>query len=108
LLEACNLVWFYEEIGRSLTVSNISYDPVIRNYAQQWKALKERKEGDAPKLPKITKALPIIHWAEAFVDYLNRKIGARTIPLSYVIRESAIRPAVCPPLATDLPHSAEH
>ena len=74
LLEACDLVQFYEEIGRSLTVSNISYDPVIRNYAHQWKALKERKEGDAPKLPKITEALLIIRWAEAFVDYLNRKI----------------------------------
>ena len=40
---------------------------------------------DAPEVPKITKALPIIKWTEAFQDYLNRCIGIHTIPLSYVI-----------------------
>ena len=84
------------------------YNPIISNFAQQWKALTERKEAETPKIPKILKALPIIRWSEAFIDHLNRKIGARTIPLAYVIRQNATPPAVVPPLETSLPHSAEH
>ena len=35
---------------------------------------------------KITKALPIIKWTEAFQDFLNRVIRARMIQLAYVIQ----------------------
>ena len=37
----------------------------------QWKTLIEKKEGEEPKEPKITKALPIIKWTEAFHYLLN-------------------------------------
>ena len=50
----------------------------------QWKALKERKDEDDLEVPKITKALPIIKWTEAFQGFLNRVMGARMIPLAYV------------------------
>ena len=56
----------------------------MSNFEIQWKALKERKDDD-PEVPKIIKALPIIKWTEAFQDFLNRVIGARMIPLAYVI-----------------------
>jgi hypothetical protein len=58
-------------------------------------------------VPKITKALPVIKWTEAFDDFLSRKIGARTIPLAYVTREKEDVPAAAPTLAQDKPHSTE-
>ena len=60
LLEACDIIRFYQTIGRPLTAGNIQYNPVIRNFAQQWKALKDQKENDDTEVPKVTKALPII------------------------------------------------
>ena len=59
-------------------------------------------------MPKITKALPIIKWTEAFQDILNRVIGARMIPLAYVIRIDPQVPGKAPPLAANQPHSTEH
>ena len=43
----------------------------------------------------ITKALPIIKWTEAFQDFLHRVIGARMIPLAYVIRTNPQVPRHC-------------
>eukprot|EP00957_Ditylum_brightwellii_P163207 12427293-Ditylum_brightwellii.AAC.2 len=39
--------------------------------------------------------MPIMRWVDVFDDFLNRKIGVRTIFLSYVTRETALalRPA---------------
>ena len=58
--------------------------------------------------PKITKALPIIKWTEAFQDFLNRVIGARMIPLAYVIQIDPQVPGLAPPLAANQPQSTEH
>jgi len=80
----------------------------MKNFEIQWKALKDRKSDDEPDVPKITKALPVIKWTEAFQDFLNRVIGARTIPLSYVIRPNVAVPATAPTLAANQPHSEEH
>ena len=85
LTVACGLVRFYQTVGRDLTAANIQWNQVISNFEIQWKALKDRKDEDDPDVPKITKALPIIKWTEAFQDFLNRVIGARMIPLAYVI-----------------------
>ena len=52
----------------------------MKNFNIQWEALKETKTEDAPEVPKITKALPIIKWTEAFQDYLNQ--------LSYSVLET--------------------
>ena len=65
--------------------SNIQWNQVMSNFEIQSKVLKERKDGDDPDAPKITKALPIIKWTEAFQDILNWVIGSRMIPLAYVI-----------------------
>ena len=40
---------------------------------------------------------------EAFADFLDRMMGRRTVPLSYVIRKDAVVPAIAPPLAA-FPH----
>ena len=108
LLSACDIVRYYEATGRALTPGNITWNTVIKNFSEQWKALKDRKSEDAPEVPKITKALPIIKWTQAFADYLHRVIGVRTIPLAYVIREDMAVPAATPGLLSGQPHSEEH
>jgi hypothetical protein len=108
LLAACDLVRYYETVGREITTGNIRWDPVIKNFAEQWRALTNRKTADDPEVPKISKALSVIKWTEAFADFLYRSIGVRTIPLAYVTRKDALVPAAAPPLATNRPHSTEH
>ena len=70
----------------------------MSNFEIQWKALKDRKDEDDPDVPTITKALPIIKWTEAFQDFLHRAIGARMIPLAYVIRTDPQVQALLPHL----------
>ena len=84
LTVACDQVRFYQTVGRDLTAANIQWNQVMSNLEIQWKALKDRKDEDDPDVPKISKALPIIKWTEAFQDFLNRVIGARMIWLAYV------------------------
>ena len=105
LLEAADLVRFYDTIGRELTADGLQYETVIRDFSEQWKALKLRKEEKEAEVPKISKALPVIKWTEAFDDYLNRTIGVRMIPLSYVTREKVKVPDKVPERAEDKAHS---
>ena len=108
LTVACDLVRFYQTVGRDLTAANIQWNQVMSNFEIQWKALKDRKDEDDPDVPKITKALPIIKWTEAFQDFLHRVIGARMIPLAYVVRIDPQVPGPAPTLAPNQPHSTEH
>ena len=105
---ACDLVRYYDATGRELTAANIRWTHVMKNFEIQWKALKAKKDEDPPDVPKITKALPVIKWTEAFRDFLNRVVGVRTIPLCYVIRPDVEVPVAVPALATNQPHSTEH
>ena len=107
LLEACDYVRYCETTGRALTAGNTSY-PIIRYFAEQWKALTDRKKDDPPEVPKISKTLPVLKWSESFDDYLSRAIGNRTIPLSYIIRDVVVVPAAAPPLANNRPYSELH
>ena len=108
LTVACDLIRYYQTVGRDLTAADIQWNQVMSNFEIQWKALKERKDEDDPDVPKITKALSIIKWTEAFQDCLTRVIGARMIPLAYVIRIDPQVPGNAPPLAANRPHSTEH
>ena len=99
LTVACDLVRFYQTVGRDLTAANIQWNQVMSNFEIQWKAHKDRKDEDDPDVPKITKALPIIKWTEAFQDFLNRVIGSRMIPLAYVIQIDPQVPGPAPTLA---------
>jgi hypothetical protein len=108
LMEAGELIRFYETIGRTLTAANIKFDPIIKDFTKQWKALTSRKDDDSPDVPIISKALPVIKWTEAFDDFLSRTIGVRMIPLSYVTREKVEVPAACPALKANKPHSELH
>ena len=85
LTVACDLIRYYQTVGRDLNAANIQWNQVMSDFEIQWKTIKERKDEDDPDVPKITKALPNIKWTEAFQDFLNRVVGARRIPLAYVI-----------------------
>ena len=102
------MVRYYEMIDRELSASNMRWEPVIKNFTQQWKALSDTKDGEAPEVPKISKTLSIIKWTEAFTDFLHQKIGVRMVPLAYVVREVTVPIAPPPPLATNLPYSDQH
>ena len=64
---ACDLVRFYNTVGCDLTAANMHWIQIAKNFETQWKALKSLKDEDDPDDPKITKALPIIKWIEAFL-----------------------------------------
>jgi predicted DNA-binding WGR domain protein len=107
LINSTNLLRYYDSVGRNTTAGNLQWTPVMKNFSEQWKALEDKKGGDEPEVPKITKALPIIKWTEAFRDYLHRVIGVRNIPLAYVIRPEAAVPPIGAQ-AAGAPHSNEH
>ena len=105
---ACNLVRYHQMHGRDLMAVNMHWNQVMKNFEIQGKALKDQKEDDDPTIPKITKALPLIKWMEAFMDFLHHVIGVQTIPLAYVILPMADVPGVVPALVPNQPHSEEH
>ena len=105
---ACDLVKYYTTVSHDLTAANLQWNTMMKNFNIQWTALKERKGDDSPETPKISKALPVVKWMEAFQDFLNRKIENRNIPLAYIICDEPNQPAAAPPLAIGHPHSINH
>ena len=108
LIAAADIVRYYDACGRPLTAANLQWTPVVRTFQANWEALTSKAEKDVPETPKITKALGVMKWSEAFVDHLGQVIGARKIPLSYVVRANVAPVAPIPPLLTDLPYSASN
>ena len=51
LTVACDLVRYYQTVGRDLTSANIQWNQVMSNFEIQWKALKEKKDEDDPDRP---------------------------------------------------------
>ena len=78
LTVACDLIRYYQTVGRDLTAANIQWNQLMSNFEIQWKALKERKDEDDPDVPKITKALPIIKWTEAFLTEFRQPIQVQS------------------------------
>ena len=108
LLVACNLIQYYNTMGQDLMAANMQWTHVMKNFEIQGTALKDRKKDDDPEVPKITKALPIIKWMEAFQEFLHQIIGVRVIPLVYVIHTTVNIPAPPSQLTVNQPHSNEH
>ena len=105
---ACDLIRFYETIGRPLTAANIAWQPIMRHFGEIWKSMVARKEAPDPETPKISKGLPIMKWTESFRDHLHQCYGMRTIPLAYVIRDDPNVTGPCPALKTDQPFSEQY
>ena len=89
-------------------VANMWWMHITKKFKIQWKALKDHKDDDDLKVPKVTKALPLIKWNEAFQDFLHCTIGVHTILLTYVIRANVNVPLIPPPLVANQPHSEEN
>ena len=105
---ACDLVRFYDTVGHDLTAVNMPWTHVAKNLKTQWKALKSHKDEDDPDIPKITRALPIMKWTEAFQDFLQQIVGVRMIPLAYIFRSNVVVSPQAPPLQANQPHSEQH
>jgi hypothetical protein len=108
LKAASDIVRYYQTTGRTLTTPNMQWDPVIKSFAEHWKAPKDRKTTDKPETPKISRGLPVVKWTEAFNDFLNRVIGSSYIPLAYVVLSDPIVPNQAPPLMNNQPFSTAH
>eukprot|EP00957_Ditylum_brightwellii_P038612 2918932-Ditylum_brightwellii.AAC.1 len=86
LLKASKLMRYYEMVGCRVTVLNTVYKTVIKSFTKQWAGLKDWKRQTQPMVSKITGKFPVMKWTNVFDDFLNWKIGVRTIPLSYATR----------------------
>jgi hypothetical protein len=86
----------------------MQWDQVMRNFSEQWKAIKDAKKETPLDVLTISKALPIIKWIEAFQDHCYHCIGHRMIPLAFVIHEHEAVPALCPDRANNQPYTEEH
>ena len=51
LIVACDLVRYYETVGRNLTAANLQWTPILRNFGEQLRALTDCKEEDEPNTP---------------------------------------------------------
>eukprot|EP00957_Ditylum_brightwellii_P102326 7800194-Ditylum_brightwellii.AAC.1 len=60
-----------------------------------------------PVIPKITGELPVMQLIDVFDDFLNQKIGVRTIPLSYMTRTAALASRLAFDHKYDVPHGEE-
>ena len=102
-----NLVRYYELVGRPLSVANMRWDPVGKSFETVWKALTEKAKKDEPEVPKITKQMTVMKWANAFDDHLHSCHGTTKAPLAWIIRAVENVPAITTQ-ATNLPYTAVH
>eukprot|EP00957_Ditylum_brightwellii_P153544 11686527-Ditylum_brightwellii.AAC.1 len=107
LFKASELTRYYKMVGCHLTVSNTVYNTVIKSFIDQWVCLKDRKCQTQPVVPKIIRGLPIMQLVDVFGDFLHRKIGVRTIPLSYVTMETVLASRLASVRRENLPHGEE-
>ena len=85
---ACELIRYYDVVGRTITAANIKWNPVMIDFEVQWKALLEKKGKDKADTPKIHKGTTVMKWSESIMDHFHSIIGSRNVPLAYVVRES--------------------
>ena len=83
---------YYFSIQRPVTVSNMHYTRVLKEFQIEWEAVCKLSKEDKPEVPKLSKHVTPIRWVESFKDCAFRTFGVRGAPLSYVIRESDIVP----------------
>ena len=53
----------------------IQWEPITKNYKQEWEILVERKGNNVSDVPKTIKTLLIIKWMESFANFLHPNIG---------------------------------
>lgn len=106
---AAKCVKYYQDTGRDLSANNMMWSTRLSAFEVSWKALEDAKEKDPTnKLPILTRNFPIDKWLESYHNYADQRIGVRTCPLTYILREDSAVPAVAPALGANVPYSAMH
>lgn len=108
LAATCDIARYYTIVGRDTSVAIIRCNPVIRNFKDQQKDLKNRRKDEEAKAPKISKVLPVTKWSEALTDFLHSAVEIRMIPLTYTVREIATPTRELQALLPDVTHSEDH
>ena len=75
LTTTADLLRFYNEVGRDVTVSNITWSTVISNFQTQWKGIVNMKKHDDLPTPTLV-GTNVIKWIELFSATLNQCVGA--------------------------------
>ena len=107
LIIACDLIQYYDTVGRFPSAVNMQWIPVTKNFEIQWTSLKSKLDKDVPDTPKITRGLNVIKWSESFIDYFHRCIVVYKVTLTYFIRTDDDVPEICPPIAVGQPQSVD-
>ena len=77
-------------------------------FKQYLTALESMKKDDKLDVPKVTRSLPIGQWSEAFIIHLEKTLGVRDIPMSYLVRSDVAVPVAAPALQAGRPYSDVH
>ena len=86
---------YYDSIGRTTGPVNMDWT-TLSYFDFQWKALLDIKASQSDLvIPKLTKNLKFMKWAPTIISFWTTYIGARNVPLKYLIQED---PAVTQPL----------
>ena len=105
---AAAAVRYYQTIGRETSAQNMHYMDVLKDFGEQWEAIRQKKKDDEPDVPKITRTLPIVRWTESFEDFLHQIIGSRHIALAYLVRSEVQAANPAPALIANKSYSEEH
>jgi hypothetical protein len=101
-------VRYYVSCGYDLTVQNMKWICVEEIY-EVMKAFDESKDEKSESLPKLTRDALFLIWLEKHLIALDRHVGKRSIPLSYLFRKNVIPEnevnGVPPKLLVDKPYA---
>ena len=107
LMVAASAAKYYQTIGRPLTAEALNWADRLIHFDQYLEGLKVMKDNEeTPTMPKVSKNTTIPRWVEAFTTYTQTVLGARNIPLYYVIRPNSI-PGAVDALLPGLPYGEE-
>ena len=86
------IVKYYSSVGRVVEADDMFW-PVLKNFMEHWKAMKEKKSAPVGIPPKLLKELAVHKWVEQFAQDLEEVYGARNAPLTYLTRPDVATPA---------------
>ncbi|CAJ1963379.1 unnamed protein product [Cylindrotheca closterium] len=75
LKAAASAVRFYLATGRALTAACMRWTNTLIMYQEEREALKIAQEREDPKVPCVSKALPIMKWLAAFRSIIHESYG---------------------------------
>ena len=83
---------YYASVGRVVEAGDMFW-PVLKNFMEHWKAMKDKKLAPIGIPPKLLKDLQVHKWVEQFLQDSEEVYGARNAPLTYLMRDDANTPA---------------